>query len=178
MIGEAEFTFVERVARFFETDGLPLITGRVIGWLLISDPPEQSGPELAAALGASAGSISTATRMLAGFHIVERVTVRGSRRDHFRIRPGSWEALLAARFARAASFRRITEEGLELLRDAPPRHRERLDDVHELYGWVERELPALWERRRAAAQSTSSDRAADAGREEEEQLGSSHRHLS
>jgi hypothetical protein len=36
--------------------------------------------------------------------------------------------------------------GLELLADAPAERRERLAGMHDLYAWLEAEMPALWER--------------------------------
>ncbi len=39
--------WVERVAAAFAQHfGLPPITGRILGWLLICDPPEQSAAEI------------------------------------------------------------------------------------------------------------------------------------
>ena len=38
--------WAERVATFFaEHYGLPPITGRILGWMMICDPPEQSAGE-------------------------------------------------------------------------------------------------------------------------------------
>ena len=51
--------FVEDVGITFEQTGLPRTAGRIFGWLLISDPPHQSTSELAEALMASRGSISS-----------------------------------------------------------------------------------------------------------------------
>jgi hypothetical protein len=57
--------WVERVATFFaEHYGLPPITGRILGWLMICDPPEQSPAEIAAAIGASRASLTTNIRLL------------------------------------------------------------------------------------------------------------------
>ena len=47
--------FVEEVALVFEEIGLIRMAGRILGWLLISNPPYQSADELAEALQASKG---------------------------------------------------------------------------------------------------------------------------
>ena len=54
-----ELDYVDEVATFFADEGMPLIAGRVIGWLLISDPPEQSAADLARVLGVSRGTAYT-----------------------------------------------------------------------------------------------------------------------
>jgi hypothetical protein len=49
-------------------------------------------------------------------------------------------------------FRKLAQRGLELLADAPADRRERLQDMHDFYGWLEREMPALWARWRREQQ--------------------------
>ncbi|MFC4117598.1 GbsR/MarR family transcriptional regulator [Nonomuraea zeae] len=148
---DAELDFVDDVAVFFERDGMPLIAGRVIGWLLISDPPEQSAAELADVLRVSRSSISSATRLLTPSGLVEGVRRRGERQEFFRIAADGWSRMLAGRYAKTAAFRQITEAGLRVLADSTPQRRERLGNVHELYRFLEKELPALWERWEAHA---------------------------
>ena len=145
---EAELDFVDEAAVFFEREGLPLISGRVIGWLLISDPPEQSPAQLAQALQVSRSSISSATRLLTPSGLVESVRVRGDRRQYFRIAADGWSRMLERRYAQTTAFRRMTERGLRVLESegAPPERRERLDNVRSLYTFLETELPALLQR--------------------------------
>ncbi|GAB2486793.1 GbsR/MarR family transcriptional regulator [Nocardiopsis aegyptia] len=154
---EEELSFVDEVAVFFEREGLPLIAGRVIGWLLISDPPEQSAARLAAVLQVSRSSISTATRMLTPSGLVEGVRKRGERQEYFRIAADGWSRMLARRYAETARFRQIAERGLGVLQDDAPERRRRLAAVRDLYGFLEEELPALlerWERQRGQEEAT------------------------
>ena len=65
--------WVERVAAAFAQHfGLPPITGRILGWLLICDPPEQSAGEIAEAIGASRASLTTSMRLLTVGELVRR----------------------------------------------------------------------------------------------------------
>lgn len=150
--------FVEDVAVFFEPEGLPKTVGRVIGWLLICDPPEQSPAQLAEALGVSRSSISSATRMLTPSGLVERVGRRGHREDYYRIRPDAWAAMLRRRAERTTDFRALTTRGLALLADAPEPRRNRLEHVDALYRFLEREMPAVFERWEATQQTETGDR--------------------
>ena len=45
--------FIEDISRFFEEMGLPRMAGRILGVLLIADPPEQSINDLCEVLQAS-----------------------------------------------------------------------------------------------------------------------------
>jgi hypothetical protein len=65
--------FVEDMSLYFEQMGLPRMAGRVLGVLLISDPPEQSLNDVAEVLQASKSSMSTTTRLLSEMGLIERV---------------------------------------------------------------------------------------------------------
>jgi DNA-binding MarR family transcriptional regulator len=132
---------VEEVAMLFERDGLPRMAGRIFGWLLVCEPPEQTMEDLAAALQGSKASMSTMTRVLAGAGLIERVRPPGARRDHFRIHPGQWERLWRARLEQLRAATTLMRRGLDLLARRPAPARLRLEELHEQYAFFERELP-------------------------------------
>lgn len=138
--------FVEDVGMAFEQAGLPRMAGRILGWLLICDPPYQSSGELSEVLQASKGSISTMTQLLLQLGLIERLSLPGRRRDYFRIKPDSWSEIMKRRMVLVATFRRLADRGLELLNGHTPEQRERLEAMRSLYAFFEREVPALFER--------------------------------
>ncbi|MFC2007063.1 GbsR/MarR family transcriptional regulator [Chloroflexota bacterium] len=141
-----EKRFVEEVGSVFEALSLPRMTGRVIGWLLICDPPHQSPDELAEALMASKGSISTTTRLLIRIGMIERLSLPGVRHTYFRIKPGVFHYLLKQEVDLTTTFRQLAERGLELTRNNSPQSRQILIEMHSMYTFFEREFPALLER--------------------------------
>ncbi|NNN29662.1 MarR family transcriptional regulator [Streptomyces sp. S3(2020)] len=141
--------FAEDVAQYFEQDaGLPRITGRVIGWLLICDPSEQTAGQLVETLGASKASISTSTRQLMQAGLVEKVSVPGDRRTFYRINDEGWVASVFERLAAVTNILKVLDKGSELLADDAPARRARLENVAGLYRWMQRELPPLLARHR------------------------------
>lgn len=150
---DAELQYVEEVALGFERQGLFRMAGRVLGWLLICDPPEQTFGQLAQVLQASKGSISTAMKFLVPAGLVERISRPGDRRDYYRCRPGAWAELARDQSRLYGEFRKLAQRGLELLADAPAARRERLQDMHDFYAWLEAEMPALWARWRREQQA-------------------------
>lgn len=138
--------FVEEVGLIFEMAGLPRMSGRIFGWLLISNPPQQSHGELAEILKASKGSISTMTRLLIQIGLIERVSLPGERRDYFQIKSQAWSQMTKQRIAQISAFRQLAEKGLELLKENPPRLRQRLEEMRDIHAFLERELPLLDER--------------------------------
>jgi DNA-binding transcriptional regulator GbsR (MarR family) len=142
----AELHYVEEVALGMERQGLFRMAGRVLGWLLICDPPEQTFGQIAEVLQASKGSISGAMKFLVPSGLVERISRPGDRRNYYRCRPGAWTDLARDQARQYDDFRKLAERGLELLAEAPAARRERLQGMRDLYAWLEREMPALWER--------------------------------
>jgi DNA-binding MarR family transcriptional regulator len=139
--------WVERVAAFFaRQNGLPLITGRALGWLMVCDPPEQTATEIAEAIGASKASLSTAVRVLEAAGFVRSVTRPGERGVRLRVVDDVWQQVARRRLEALGAFSRITGDGLRLL-DGDPERSARVRSAHELFTWLERELPPLWERR-------------------------------
>ncbi len=129
--------WVERVALFWsEQSGLPPITGRIVGWLMISDRPDQSAGEIATAIGASRASLTTSMRLLIAIGLVRSVTRPRERTIYYRIDDDAWEKMLRRRIASMASFRAITKDGLALLADDTQRAA-RIRTADQVYAWAE-----------------------------------------
>jgi DNA-binding transcriptional regulator GbsR (MarR family) len=138
--------FVEEVGLFFERGGLTRMAGRMLGWLLVCDPPHQSMNELAEALQASKGSISGTARFLIQVGLVERLSLPGERRDYFRIPRGAWLHVTQNKMNEITRIRELAERGLTLLDSDDPDHRERLEHMRDMYAFFEDEIPRLLER--------------------------------
>ena len=85
-----EMHFVDDIGLFFEQMGMPRMAGRILGVLLISDPPAQSITEIAEKLKASKSSVSIMARLLVENGLIERVASPVPRRDYYRFKPGGW----------------------------------------------------------------------------------------
>lgn len=141
-----ERQFIEHVGVFFERIGLPPMAGRILGWLLICDPPQQSAGDLAGVLHASKGSISAMVRLLLRYGLIERAAVPGVRRNFFRLKDDAWYELIRAELGTMAGFRKLAEDGLDLLANAPEAQRNRLHEMYEAYAFFERAFPELLKR--------------------------------
>lgn len=142
----AERRYAEEVAVVFEGMGLQRAYGKLLGWLLICDPPQQSTADLAQALDLSMGSVSMGTRMLEEFGFIRRVPVPGRRKVYemtddviFRV----------VRNEPYRTTRQLMEHGLDLLGDHHAPRAARLRQMYEFMVFMERELPRLVERFKA-----------------------------
>jgi len=142
---------VEDFGMFFEQMGFPRMAGRIWGWLLTCDPPQQTAAELAEAVHASRGSVSTMTRLLVQIGAIEKVGVRGERAAYYRIRPGGFAELLRAKMRFTTELRKLAEHGLGLVANESAGMRKNLEEYRDLCIFLEREFPALidkWQRSR------------------------------
>lgn len=150
--------YVEEIGLYFAGVGLPRMPGRVLGWLLVCDPPHQSADELAAALKVSSGSISMAVQMLVRAGAVERYAMPGSRRTYYRLRPGFWLHEAEEKAKQAAEWRKLADRGLEMLADGESEGRaQRLQEMRDMYAFLEVEyarIDARWQEHQAARRST------------------------
>ena len=135
--------FVEDLGLYFEQMGLPRMAGRVLGVLLISDPPQQSLNDLCEVLQASKSSVSTTTRLLTEMALIERVPSPKPRQVAFQFRTGGWVTFMRMRLRLMASLHQIAEQGLELLQDKDVTLREHLQEAHDMFSLIEDQLPQL-----------------------------------
>jgi DNA-binding transcriptional regulator GbsR (MarR family) len=128
--------WVERIATYCaEQDGLPRIAGRVLGWLMICDPPEQSAGEIAEAIGASRASLTTNVRLLISVGFLTRTTRPGGRTTYYRLDDDAWERVVRRQVASIASLRDISRDGLAVLGDQP-RRAARIRRAQEIFDWM------------------------------------------
>jgi DNA-binding transcriptional regulator GbsR (MarR family) len=138
--------FVEEFGTIFENYGVPRMSGRILGWLLVSDPPHQSAGQLATVLQASKGAISSATQMLTRSGLVKRVKFPGDRKTYYVIPVGIWAELNNDRNRSTARYRKLAKQGLELIQDDPPEIQERLEEMHHIHAFFERERPKMMQK--------------------------------
>lgn len=129
--------WVERVAARLALDGLPPIAGRILGWLMACDPPEQSAGQISEAIGASRASLTTNLRMLATMGFVSRRTRPGERVVYYRIDDNAWRRVVQRQIASVASYLEIARDGMELVGPDSARAT-RIRESYEVLDWMVR----------------------------------------
>ena len=143
--------FIEDMGDLMDEHGMPHMAGRVIGALLVSDPPHRSLDELAEELQASKGAISMSTQLLIRLGIIEKISIPGERRRYYRVQPGIWSELFLRRDEHVDRHRHVAEAGLALLADKPIEARMRLLEMLVFFDFIAQELPGFekrWSERR------------------------------
>lgn len=147
-----EVEFVDRMGLLFEGLGAARTMGRVYGWLMICEPPQQSLAELAAALSVSKASVSTVARQLQTAGMLERLP-SASREHRYRVTPGGFTHVLNVQLSLMQPGVHAADFGLQLLGEDRAEQRERLQDFRDFcefcVGDYRDELMRLWEGYRA-----------------------------
>jgi DNA-binding transcriptional regulator GbsR (MarR family) len=120
---DEEITFADHVGRFYARRyAFPPMVGRVLGYLLVCEPPEQSIAELSDALLASRSAITGALDVLERLHAIHRSRAAGERMDRVRLDFSSAEAR-GFDITEYQELGDLAREGLEVLKDAPAERR-------------------------------------------------------
>lgn len=142
-LSEEKKKFIENIGMFFETQRLPRLAGRMVGFLLISNPPEQTATEIGETLGMSKGSVSTMSRLLMQMGFVEKVSPFGTRRDYYRIHPDAAEQLLLTRQVEFSQLLNLVNQGLAVMESENQVSQQRLVEMSKMCQLVIDEVPKL-----------------------------------
>ena len=158
-MNERESAFVEEMGQYLASLSMTPMAGRMLAWLLICDPAEQTAAELAADLRASRGAISGAAQALESAGFIRRSRRRGDRREYFSIPAGAMRTLVSGAGAMYHRMAVIASHGIGVVADLPPPKRERIEEFHDFIvvrgAGVPDAHPAI---RRPAGRGTGGDR--------------------
>ena len=134
----------EHLALTLVVAGMQRMAARVLAAFLFTDEPSLTAGDLSEDLEASAGSVSGAIKMVMQMGLIERVPVRGSRREHYRMRDRAWTTLYSRQHAPIDDILSAVARGVEAVEPGPAR--ERLVYMRDFYEFLLGEVPSLIER--------------------------------
>jgi DNA-binding transcriptional regulator GbsR (MarR family) len=154
---DEEITFADHMGRHYARRyAFPPMAGRVLGYLLVCDPPDQTIAELSDALLASRSAITGALDVLERLDTVRRSRAAGERMDRVRVDFSSAQSR-GFDVSEYQELGDLAREGLEVVKDAPPERRATLMEMEAFADWlVERTriLQDEWEAHRDALRAS------------------------
>jgi hypothetical protein len=154
---DEEITFADHAGRFYARRyGYPPMVGRVLGYLLVCDPRDQTIAELSDALLASRSAITGALNVLERIHAIRRSRAAGERMDRVRIDFASAQAR-GFDITEYQELGDLAREGLEVLGEAPLQRRTELLEMAAFADFLVERTQALqheWEVRRDALRAS------------------------
>jgi DNA-binding MarR family transcriptional regulator len=153
MPSDAEITIADHVGRFYARRyGMAPMVGRLLGYLAVCEPRQQTISELADALLASRSAIAGAVNTLEILGLIRRSRAAGERMDRVYIDMSSSHAM-GFDVSEYQEQKELAEEGLRLLADAPAERRALLLEWVAFADFLVERLPVLeqeWKQRREA----------------------------
>jgi DNA-binding MarR family transcriptional regulator len=150
---DAEITFADHMGRFYARRyGFPPMVGRLLGYLSVCDPPDQTIAELSEALLASRSAIAGAVKTVETVGAVRRTRSAGERMDRVRIDLTSPQ-VMGMDTAEYEEMAELAREGLGVLSDAPRERRAVLLEIAAFSDFLVEQMPRMrqeWEERRAS----------------------------
>lgn len=140
---------IEKVGVAMEQNGFPRMIGRVLGYLIVSEPSYKTFNDIQEYLQASKSSISTALSTLLSQGLVIYLTMPGDRKRYFQFNAQSWLEMLKRDLYQFTIIKNLIYESLELRSKEDEQFNKALSDIADLYSFLEKEIPTLiakWEK--------------------------------
>ena len=137
--------FADHMGRFYaQRYGFPPVMGRVIGYLAVCEPMQQSINDIAEALLSSRSAINNALKSLETQKLIDRSRPAGTRADLVSLSPLGWTNT-GFEPGEYREMARLAQEGLALLKDASPERRQALEATASLGEFLAERLPRLFD---------------------------------
>jgi len=141
---DAELTFADHAGRYYARRfGMAPMVGRLVGYLTVCDPREQSISELAEALLASRSAIANAVSTLETLRLVQRSRAAGERMDRVRLDMSGPNAM-GFDVSEYQEMAELAREGLRMLADQPPERKALLLEGAAFADFLVERMP-VWE---------------------------------
>ena len=114
--------------------------GRILGWLMICEPPHQSSSDLVEKLELSAGTVSTQIRVLERVLFVERITFPGDRVSYYQLKPDVWIGVMMSEPDHIKRMMELSEAASDLIPEERP---DRVTDMGFIARFLLHRWPAL-----------------------------------
>jgi hypothetical protein len=151
---EAVSQFVERFAGVLANSGVPSMSARVMGRMLVSPTGTMTASELAESLQISQPAVSGAVRQLLQVSFITRERLPGSRKDQYRIRDDVFMAILERRNNALSEWESSSRAGADLFGDDTPVGR-RLTEAADFFAFIHSDLDQLIRNWRSDRPSTA-----------------------
>jgi len=137
--------YADHVGRFYaQRYAFPPVTGRVIGYLGVCQPAQQTINDIADTLLTSRSAINGAVKQLEVQGLVQRTRPAGTRADLVSFNPTGWKqtGFDPSEYIEMAA---LIREGLKLLTDEHTERREALETSAALNEYLAEKLPQIYD---------------------------------
>jgi DNA-binding transcriptional regulator GbsR (MarR family) len=139
---------VEKIGVVCDKDGFPPLAGRLLGFLMLAEPPHKTFDEIVEFLQASKSAVSNTLKFLEAQKMVDYITFPGDRKRYFRMSVENWGQVVGQRLDFLVNMQEKVKEVLAIRSGDHPEFNEGLHNIYLLYQTFIDELPRIiqkWE---------------------------------
>ncbi|GJM35052.1 MAG: hypothetical protein DHS20C18_40530 [Saprospiraceae bacterium] len=137
---------VEEVGVLMEQRGMSPMPGRVLAFLLLSEPPYRSFYDIQEFLAASKSAISNSLQKLMDSGIVDYITFSGDRKRYFRVNLKKWMEVSKNDFSKIREIEAFFKKTLALRKDTKfLEFNEEIERLLEFHQFMAAKIPHLIE---------------------------------
>ncbi|MDR4989309.1 MAG: hypothetical protein RG741_10780 [Bacteroidales bacterium] len=130
-------SFIEETGILLESMGTTRMSGRILGYLMVTDKEMVSFDELCQVLQASKSSISTNVKTLITLHFIKPITLPGDRKTYYMLAPDlNWAEYHIKRIEQLKHMNRLFRKALELRVNKNDKSSRWLKMSVEFYEWA------------------------------------------
>ncbi len=141
---------IEKIGIFFEKSGFSPVASRIIGLLMVSEPPYRTFEEIVEAVVASKSTVSNSLRLLQSEGMVDYITFPGDRKRYFQISISTWIGVIKKRLEDILGLRQIMKETVDMRSDKYKDFNNELLEMADFYTELEvgvSEIISNWEKK-------------------------------
>lgn len=149
-LDEKSRKYIADAGSFYEKSGISKISGQIIGWLMIADPPHQTMKDLTDVLEVSKSSISTNIRFIISVGFIKKFSMVGKRQDYYRINHGVWKDAFGKKLVSIMEFKTLIQRSLDIV-PKKASSRKVIEEMAAMYSFYEDAFASMqdkWEKRR------------------------------
>jgi DNA-binding transcriptional regulator GbsR (MarR family) len=137
---------VEKIGIVCDKDGFPPLAGRLLGFLMLAEPPHKTFDEIVEFLQASKSAVSNTIKFLESQKMVEYITFPGDRKRYFKMSVETWADVMIDKMDWLQAMHDQISLVLSLRSDNYPKFNEGLQNIRELYEIIMEEMPLMIEK--------------------------------
>jgi DNA-binding transcriptional regulator GbsR (MarR family) len=131
---------VEKIGVAMEMGGLQPAVGRVLGCLMVSDPPYKTFDEIQGYLGISKSAVSNALNGLMSREIVDYITLPGDRKRYFQLAQTGMISQMKKRLVRHSAMPELLRAVIQARSNKYPEFNKNLLEICDFFSFMEKEM--------------------------------------
>ena len=139
-LNKEQKALIERFGHLLKNMGGSGAMGKILGYLILSDPPHRSFEEIQKDVKLSKGSVSNTLKIMEMQGIVEYFTVQGDRKRYFKLAVINTEFLLARQISETDRFISIMKDAILLRNPGNEEYEKELYKYVDLYKLLQKKI--------------------------------------